>query len=99
MNESELAIAQLEKHKSLGMAMERLNKNEDFKAVFIDGYYGGLREDITGGFAGLTEERTARSLKDLYAISFFKQYADVVLNNGVVAVDELEQAYRDLEEE
>lgn len=82
MNESEQYIAALEEQVSLGKEMMRLEEDEGFKKLFIDGMFKTLSTDIAQGYATLDEVRKEKANKDLYSISFFYQFCEMIKDSG-----------------
>ena len=91
MTESEQYITALEEQISLGKEMQRLESDEGFKKLFIDGMFGMLSKDIAQGYATLANERKEKANKDLYAISFFYQFCEMIKDSGANAQADLNE--------
>lgn len=77
-------------------ALERLEKNEDFKSLIIDGYFKDRAVDAVSLLSNpQIKKRGERPdiMEDLVAISGLQNHFNNVKNLGSIAEDDLDEAF------
>lgn len=90
-------ITKLEEAKQLALALERLQKNKDFKLVIQSGYLNKMQDNLVTGLAIVSNEANVQqTVRQLTGIGSLKNFFDVIYNNGLVADRELPELYNTL---
>ena len=74
---------------SLGQALQRLEKNEDFLAVIKDDYIMRTLIVESQGMLDQSPPMRQEALEKIQSVNYFRQYLTTIKNNAQAAIEEL----------